>query len=124
MKECEEALPRLKDGDLEHASRLYKAKTGVGDITPKIVQRRNGACRLWRISNNRHHPLARQARQTLSGFFVNAFEEEAELNSLEPKTVGVLVTGMDSGADPGNGGRKGARLEHASRARSDETRKR
>ena len=34
----------------------------------------------------------------LSGFFLTAFEEEAELNSLEPKTVGVLVTGIDSGA--------------------------
>ena len=29
-KECEEALPRLKEGDLEKASRLYKAETGVG----------------------------------------------------------------------------------------------
>ena len=30
LKECEEALPRLKEGDLKKASRLYKAKTGVG----------------------------------------------------------------------------------------------
>ena len=30
MKDYEEALPRLKEGDLEKASRLYKAKTGVG----------------------------------------------------------------------------------------------
>ena len=30
LKECEEALPRLKEGDLDTASRLYKAKTGVG----------------------------------------------------------------------------------------------
>ena len=29
LKECEEVLPRLKEGDLEKASRLYKAKTGV-----------------------------------------------------------------------------------------------
>ena len=29
LSECEEAL-RLKDGDLKKASRLYKAKTGVG----------------------------------------------------------------------------------------------
>ena len=29
LKECEEALPRLKEGVLEKASRLYKAKTGV-----------------------------------------------------------------------------------------------
>ena len=27
LKECEEALPRLKEGDLDKASRLYKAKT-------------------------------------------------------------------------------------------------
>ena len=30
LKECEEALPRLKEGDLDKASRLYSAKTGVG----------------------------------------------------------------------------------------------
>ena len=30
LKECEEALPRLKEGDLEKAARSYKAKTGVG----------------------------------------------------------------------------------------------
>ena len=30
LKECEEAVSRLKEGDLEKASRLYKAKTGVG----------------------------------------------------------------------------------------------
>ena len=30
LKECEEALPRLKEGDLGNASRLYKANTGVG----------------------------------------------------------------------------------------------
>ena len=30
LSEGEEALPRLKEGDLEKASRLYKAKTGVG----------------------------------------------------------------------------------------------
>ena len=36
---------------------------------------------------------------TLSGFFLNAFEEEAELNnSFESKIVGVFVTGIDSGA--------------------------
>ena len=34
----------------------------------------------------------------MSSFFLNAFEEEAELNSLEPKTAGVLVIGIDSGA--------------------------
>ena len=27
-RRCEEALPRLKEGDLESASRMYKAKTG------------------------------------------------------------------------------------------------
>ena len=32
---------------------------------------------------------------TLSGSFLNAFEQEAKLNSLEPKTAGVLVTGID-----------------------------
>ena len=35
---------------------------------------------------------------TLSGFFLNAFEEEAELNTFESKVAGVLVTGIDSGA--------------------------
>ena len=30
LKECEEALPRSEEGDLEKTSRLYKAKTGVG----------------------------------------------------------------------------------------------
>ena len=30
LKECEEALPRLKECDLEKASKLYKAKTGLG----------------------------------------------------------------------------------------------
>ena len=30
LRECEEALPRLKEGDLEKTSRWYKAKTGVG----------------------------------------------------------------------------------------------
>ena len=29
LRKCEEALPRLKGGDWEKASRLYKAKTGV-----------------------------------------------------------------------------------------------
>ena len=29
LKECEEALSRLKEGDLEKASTLYKAKTGA-----------------------------------------------------------------------------------------------
>ena len=29
LKKCEEALPRLKEGDLEKASRLHKGKTGV-----------------------------------------------------------------------------------------------
>ena len=30
LKKLEEALPRLKECDLKKASRLYKAKTGVG----------------------------------------------------------------------------------------------
>ena len=30
LKKLEEALPSLKECDLEKASRLYKAKTGVG----------------------------------------------------------------------------------------------
>ena len=55
------------------------------DTIPKIVRRRNRACRLWRV---------RQAR----GFFLNAFEEETELNSFESKVASVLVTGIDSGA--------------------------
>ena len=38
LKECEEALPRMKEGDLEKASRLYKAKTGAGcdGFHPKV----------------------------------------------------------------------------------------
>ena len=35
---------------------------------------------------------------TLSGFFLIAVEEEAELNSFESRTAGVLVNGVDSGA--------------------------
>ena len=35
---------------------------------------------------------------TSSGFILNSFEEEAELNSFESKTSGVLVIGIDSGA--------------------------
>ena len=30
LRRCKEALPRLLEGDLERASRMYKAKTGVG----------------------------------------------------------------------------------------------
>ena len=33
LKACEEALPRLKEGDLDKASRLYKAKTWSQDVT-------------------------------------------------------------------------------------------
>ena len=38
MRNCEEALPRLNEGDLETTSRLYKAKTGVGcdGFHPKV----------------------------------------------------------------------------------------
>ena len=38
LRRYEEALPRLKEGDLEKASRMYKAKTGVGcdGFHPKI----------------------------------------------------------------------------------------
>ena len=38
LKKLEEALPRLKECDLEKASRLYKAKTGVGcdGFHPKV----------------------------------------------------------------------------------------
>ena len=38
LKECEDALPRLKEGDLDKASRVYKAKTGVGcdGFHPKV----------------------------------------------------------------------------------------
>ena len=91
---------------------------------------------------------------TLSGSFLDAWEEEAELNSFESKIAGVLVTGIDSGAarsvvpgeihgycvervsetgrvytsgetaDPGNSGRTGARLEHASRASQEESHER
>ena len=30
LQECEEALPRLKEGDLDKASRLYSAKNRSG----------------------------------------------------------------------------------------------
>ena len=38
LKEGEEAFPRLKEGDLDKASRLCKAKTGVGcdGFHPKV----------------------------------------------------------------------------------------
>ena len=38
MKKYEEALPRLKESDLENVSRLNKAKTGVGrdGFHPKV----------------------------------------------------------------------------------------
>ena len=38
LRKSEESLPRLKEGDLEEASRLYKAKTGVGcdGVHPKV----------------------------------------------------------------------------------------
>ena len=40
LRECEEALPRLKEGHLEKASRVYKAKTGVecDGFHPKVPQ--------------------------------------------------------------------------------------
>ena len=40
LKKLDEALPRLKEFDLERASRLYKAKTGVGcdGFYPKVPQ--------------------------------------------------------------------------------------
>ena len=39
LRECEEALPRLKEGEMEKASRLYKANTGVGcdGFRPKVL---------------------------------------------------------------------------------------
>ena len=38
LRRCEEALPRLREGDLEKASRMYKAKTRAGcdGLHPKI----------------------------------------------------------------------------------------
>ena len=38
LRRCEEALPRLKEGDLEKGPRLYQAKTGVGcdGFHPKV----------------------------------------------------------------------------------------
>ena len=37
LGECKEALPRLMEGDLEKASRMYKAKTGGCDgFHPKV----------------------------------------------------------------------------------------
>ena len=38
LRRCEEALPKLKEGDLERASRMYTAKTGVGcdGFHPKV----------------------------------------------------------------------------------------
>ena len=39
LKELEEALPRLKEGELGQASRMYKAKTGEGcdGFHPKVL---------------------------------------------------------------------------------------
>ena len=39
LKKLEEALPRLKEFDLERVSRLYRAKTGVGcdGFHPKVL---------------------------------------------------------------------------------------
>ena len=38
LKECDKTLPRMKEDDLKKASRLYKAKTGVGcnGFHPKV----------------------------------------------------------------------------------------
>ena len=38
LRRCEEALPRLKEGDLEKTSRTYQTKTGVGSdgFHPKV----------------------------------------------------------------------------------------
>ena len=49
LRRCEEALPRLLEGDLERASRMYKSKTGVGwdgskrfamelDVSPGVMR--------------------------------------------------------------------------------------
>ena len=64
-KECEESLPRLKEGDLDKASRLYKAKRGVGcdGFHPKVpldlTKEREENCgifwRRWsRVANGRN----------------------------------------------------------------------
>ena len=39
LRQCEEALPRLKEGVLEKTSGLYKAKTGVrcDGFHPKVL---------------------------------------------------------------------------------------
>ena len=48
LKKCEEALPRLKKGGLEKASRLYKAKTGVGcdGFHPQVLEEK--WCNSWK----------------------------------------------------------------------------
>ena len=71
LRECEEALPSLKESDMEKASRLYKAKTGAGKrrIPPKSSSGRDKKKRegkLWnswrrwnRVANGRNK-LARR----------------------------------------------------------------
>ena len=64
LRRWEEALPRFKECDLEKASTMYKAKTGVGrdgfhtkvplDFTKQTRRRR------WsRVSNGRNKPAQR-----------------------------------------------------------------
>ena len=70
LKECEEALPRLKEGDLEKASRLYKAKTGVGydgfhakvplDLTRETKEKLWNSWRGWNRVASGRNKLARR----------------------------------------------------------------
>ena len=47
LRKWEEALPRLKESDLERASRMYKAKTGVGcdGFHPRVLLNLTGETR-------------------------------------------------------------------------------
>ena len=67
LRRCEEALPKLKEFDLERTSRMFKAKTGVGcdgfhpkvpvDLTKETTGKMWNYWRKWsRVANgsNKH----------------------------------------------------------------------
>ena len=65
----------------------------VRDITPKKKHS------LSAVESQEHpSPSGATGETSLSGFFLNVLEKEAELNCFETKIAGVLVTGIDSGA--------------------------
>ena len=64
LRRCEEALPRLKERDLEKTSSMYKAKTGLGcdGFHPKVPldltkETRGGIVRfLWKVEQSGKWP--------------------------------------------------------------------